>query len=574
VAVTLEHAAARLRLEMKREAPDSPPNYPDLGISTPKKQKTARIHDHTDGTPSSAGIPDMGIPSRKGLTLQRPTASANHLDKLRTPTRKPQAKSLFSTPRRGPREGDRVCSTPSRTKNADQSAKRKSARVLFEQSEDEFWDGADRLAEEILEEESDKDSNPEEEGEGIVTPEARGTEAPTATDTPRRRPGRAKGTKNRRSPTPEGELPPYERYFFQNRAGPPQTSNNTLSRVSLLTHEEYFENRTRYHDPHREEKDFLLNLHRRSFPQWNFEFSEQFNVCLYGYGSKRRLVLEFADWLQYGSSPPTIVVVNGYKPNLSIRSIFTTIVGAMLGSDTPSKLGAQPTEVLEFLQSIVRSRRSQSQVIVLIHSIDAPSLRRMAHQALLARLAATPSIHLLATADTPNFSLMWDLTLRDQFNFAFHDCTTFAAYEAEWTAVDEVNQLLGRRAHRINGRDGVGFVLKSLPENARSLYRILLIELLFAGGLAGSDDEDAGENAVRREGGRAGREAVIEFRTLYQKASEEFIASSEMMFRTLLKEFHDHQMITSRMDASGAEILGVPLSREEMEGVLEDLVLS
>jgi origin recognition complex subunit 2 len=565
---------------MKREAPDSPANCPDLGISTPKKQKTARIHDHTDGTPSSAGIPDMGSPSRNGLTSQRPTASANHFNpsKLRTPTRKSQTKSLFSTPRRDSREGDQVCSTPSRTKNADQSAKRKSARVLFEQSEDEFWDGADRLAEEILEEESDEEANHEEanheeEGEGIVTPGARGTAPTDATDTPRRRAGRPKGTRTRRSPTPEGELPPHERYFFQNRAGPPQTSNNTLSQVSLLTHEEYFENRTRYHDPHREEKDFLLNLHRRSFPQWNFEFSEQFNVCLYGYGSKRRLVLEFADWLhnRYGPSPPTIVVVNGYKPNLSIRSIFATIVGAILGSDTPSKLGGQPTEVLEFLQSIVRSRRSQSQVMVLIHSIDAPPLRRMAHQALLARLAATPSIHLLATADTPNFSLMWDLTLRDQFNFAFHDCTTFAAYEAEWTVVDEVNQLLGRRGHRVNGRDGVGFVLKSLPENARSLYRILLIELLSA---AGSDDEDAGEKSVRREGGGPGRESVVEFRNLYQKASEEFIASSEMMFRTLLKEFHDHQMITSRMDASGAEILSVPLSREEMEGVLEDLVLS
>jgi origin recognition complex subunit 2 len=47
-----------------------------------------------------------------------------------------------------------------------------------------------------------------------------------------------------------------------------------------------------------------------------------------------------------------------------------------------------------------------------------------------------------------------------------------------------------------------------------------------------------------------------------------------MMFRTLLKEFHDHQMITSRMDASGAEILGAPLSREEMEGVLEGLVMN
>jgi origin recognition complex subunit 2 len=46
-----------------------------------------------------------------------------------------------------------------------------------------------------------------------------------------------------------------------------------------------------------------------------------------------------------------------------------------------------------------------------------------------------------------------------------------------------------------------------------------------------------------------------------------------MNFRFLLKEFHDHQMITSSRDASGTEVLGVPLAREEMEGVLEDLVL-
>src|SRR3984957_12111056 len=161
---------------MKREAPDSP-NSPDQGISTPKKQKTALVHDRTNGT----------LSSRTGLTPQKSTASNNlNPSKLRTPTRKSQAKSLFATPRGSSREGDRGGYTLSRTKNADQSAKRKSALVLFEQSEDEFWDGADRLAEEILEEESDASTNHDEEGEEIVTPGARGTRAPTdATDTPR-----------------------------------------------------------------------------------------------------------------------------------------------------------------------------------------------------------------------------------------------------------------------------------------------------------------------------------------------------------------------------------------------------
>ena len=90
-----------------------------------------------------------------------------------------------------------------------------------------------------------------------------------------------------------------------------------------------------------------------------------------------------------------------------------------------------------------------------------------------------------------------------------------------------------------------------------------------------SDDEMDGGGGGQDASGESTRDEIgIEFRMLYQKATEEFIASSEMMFRTLLKEFHDHQMITSRMDSSGMEILGVPLSREEMEGVLEDLVLS
>jgi origin recognition complex subunit 2 len=289
-------------------------------------------------------------------------------------------------------------------------------------------------------------------------------------------------------------------------------------------------------------------------------------------------VQQFADWLYQRSASRTIVVVNGYTPNLSVRSIIATIVGAILGDDMPSKLGAQPSEVLEFLQSSLQSRSADfPPVTVLINSIDAPPLRRVANQALLARLAAMPSINVLATVDTLNFSTMWDVNLRDQFNFAFHDCTTFAPYEAEFNVVDEVHNLLGKKGRRVGGKEGVVFVLKSLPENARNLYRVLLTELLSLennDGNGGSDEEDNGESESRRQRGRDSEETGIEFRTLYQKTAEEFIASSEMMFRTLLKEFHDHQMITSRMDAAGTETLGVPLSRQEMEGVLEDLVLN
>ncbi|PYI28815.1 putative origin recognition complex subunit 2 [Aspergillus indologenus CBS 114.80] len=581
---------------MKRKQPDTDEARP---VSTPKRPRTtdAPTNGAVNGHVAREKTPE-GTPAKKiKSTPKKPTAdtpAALKASGLKTPTHKNKAKALFSTPKKQTAAPD----TPTKARNADRSAKKKSARLLLEQDEDEIWDGADRLAEEILQDDDDTalqeptPANSATNDDGVVPSVEAGSEEPAAGDaaapTPKRRAGRPKGAKNKRSPTPEGELPAHERYFFQNRAGPPRTSNSNLSKVNLLTHEEYFEKMAQWVDPFQEEKALLLDLHCRSFPQWDFEFDQGFNICLYGYGSKRRLLQEFADW-QYrrhshdnedddttstAASPPSVVIVNGHTPGVSIRSIFATIVTAVLGADIPSKMGSQPQEVLELLQSSLNARDSDSPPItVLINSIDAPSLRRATNQALLARLAATPQINLLATADTPNVLLMWDLNLRDQFNFVFHDCTTFAPFDAEFDVVEEVSALLGRKGQRVGGKEGVEFVLKSLPENARNLYQLLLTELLSASD-EGHLSDDEGEDGGGGGGARGEDAAGIEFRALYQKAAEEFIASSEMMFRTLLKEFHDHQMITSRMDASGMEILGVPLAREEMEGVLEDLVLA
>jgi origin recognition complex subunit 2 len=81
-----------------------------------------------------------------------------------------------------------------------------------------------------------------------------------------------------------------------------------------------------------------------------------------------------------------------------------------------------------------------------------------------------------------------------------------------------VHELLGRQSQRVNGREGVAFVLKSLTENAKNLFRLLVGEVLIA--MEDEGDEDVG----------------LEYRMVYNKAVEEFICSSEMAFRTLLKE--------------------------------------
>ena len=465
-----------------------------------------------------------------------------------------KGEKLFSTPSKRVADDKAEAAAPI-VRNADRSARRKSAKTLVdrtvgEEFSDEDLEGENLLAKKIWDADEAESDEQQDEDEDELAAES----ATPATPSKRNR--------RKKSPTPPQNLPPHEQYFWQNRPGKVKTSNNTLSSLPLLTHEQYHNQISAYKDPHESSYDFLHSLHSRSFPQWRFELSQSFSICLYGYGSKRKLVTSFAKYLQTLAPSDTtkILMVNGYTPTLTLRQLLTTLATLIFDctpNTLPTKLGTQPREILMTLLSHLKESPPHQPYHVFINSLDAQPLRRPPTPSLLAQLASNPHIHLLATCDTPNFPLLWDTTLRDQYNFLFHDTTTFISYAGAEipSVIDSVNELLGRSGRSIKGKEGVGFVLRSLPENARNLYRVLVAELLAA------MDEETGNG----EGG-------IEYKVLYQKVVEDFICSNEMGFRQLLKEFYDHQMIVSRKDGTGGEMLGVPWRREEMEAILEDLM--
>ncbi|MCJ1275613.1 Origin recognition complex subunit 2 [Puttea exsequens] len=470
-----------------------------------------------------------------------------------------RAVGLPTTPSksRGPGDSRREAQN---AQQLDRSAKRKSVRTLIEKpvndgvSDEEDSEDEDTLARKIWEADEAESDEQQDGSENDVGAESAGPKTPSM---------RKKG-KRRKSPTPPQNLPPHEQYFWQNRPGKIKTSNSTLSSLSLLTHEQYHKEINAFEDPHESSFAFLHSLHCRSFPQWRFELSESYNICLYGYGSKRKLVTAFANYLHRSSptKPPKILVVNGYAPSVTLRQLLTTLATLVFDctpTHLPSHLGSQPRDILTILLSHLNTHPPSTPYQVFINSLDAPPLRRSPTPALLAQLAAHPQINLLATCDSPTFPLLWNTHLRDQFNFVFHDTTTFQSYASVEipSVVDSVNELLNRSGRNIKGKEGVGFVLRSLPENARNLYRVLIAEIL----------------AIIDDGGGDVGDAGVDYKVLYQKVVEEFICSSEMGFRQLLKEFYDHQMIVSRREGGGAEILGVPWRREEMKGILEDLMV-
>ncbi|KAF2841485.1 ORC2-domain-containing protein [Patellaria atrata CBS 101060] len=543
---------------------------------TPKKKTRAtspdKLQEDIEIVTPEKRIPSERLASRQNLIKEIHGASINGTPKKLangTATPKSERRVLFSTPQQ-PYEDDTPNSTPTIVRNADRSARRKSARQIIartiegDRSDEEGLDEEDTLARQIWDEDGEEASDGEVEENEAGLPIVDDQIYQLVPDTPSKR-GRGRPRKQKqkkRSPTPPSNLPPHEQYFYQNRPGGAKTSNNTLSSHTLLNHDEYFEQTSTYTDPHEEDKEFLFSLHTRAFSQWAFELQEGFNICLHGYGSKRRLVSSFAAHLHHSTpSPPKILIINGYEPTLTIRDVLISLVN-LIPSLKAAKLPSQTTVLIpHILTTLSASLSSQTPIYLIINSLDASPLRKPTAQSHLALLASSPHIHLLATADTPNFPLLWDLALKTQFRFLHHDATTFASFDGdELDVVETVNEALGRSGRRLHGRDGVAFVLRSLPENARSLFRILVAEQV----AAGIEEEDAA-------GGREGEEGV-EYRTLYHKVVEEFVCSSEMSFRTLLKEFHDHRMVESRKDAGGVERLVVPFRREELVGLLEETV--
>lgn len=466
-------------------------------------------------------------PRRRG----RPPKASNHV--VSTPTGpRSAAKTKLETPSRS--KGANGIDTPGRRTIADRSARRKSARALIDRvvgnavSDDDEDD--EHLVRAIYEssgegsEAEDRGGEEDDDGEGGMADEDEEDEAmraaaATPSKTPRGR-GRKAGAR-KKSPTPPRDLPLHEMYFFQNKPGLAKTSSNTLASLDLLTHDEYFAVIRNFKDSHEADIQYLEDLHAQSFNQWAFELAEGFSLCLYGYGSKRALLHRFAKHLHtkiQDHESHKIVVINGYARTITIREVLATVSAAI---DPSAKLAAgQPVVLLQDVLSLISA--SDMSLTIILNSADAPSLRKSQFQTIFSQLAAHPQVYLACSVDTPDFSALWDSGQRSGFNFAFHDTTTFAGRSAaELDVVDEVHELLGRKARRVGGKDGVAFVLKSLPDNAKNLFQLLVGEVLVA---------------MQDESGASGEHAGVEYRMLYNKAVEEFICSSEMAFRTLLKE--------------------------------------
>ncbi|XP_057275790.1 origin recognition complex subunit 2 isoform X2 [Pezoporus wallicus] len=282
----------------------------------------------------------------------------------------------------------------------------------------------------------------------------------------------------------------------------------------------------------------LNQLHESLFSKWMLQLHLGFNIVLYGLGSKRDLLEKFRTSLLQDS---VHLVVNGYFPSITVRSILNSITEEVLDHTGTFR---SPLDQLDFI--IERFKEDSSlELYVLIHNLDSQMLRGERSQQILAQLSSLPSIYLMASVDHINAPLMWDQAKLSLYNWLWYETTTFSPYVEE-TSYE--NSLLVQQSGSL-ALSSLTHVLRSLTLNARGIFRLLAQYQL--------ENKDNPSYPG------------LSFQDFYQQCREAFLVNSDLTLRAQLTEFRDHKLIRTKRGADGVEYLLIPVDDSTLTDFLE-----
>ncbi|CAH0729378.1 unnamed protein product, partial [Brenthis ino] len=329
-----------------------------------------------------------------------------------------------------------------------------------------------------------------------------------------------------------------DNYFMMNSSKKITTSDHTLARLKNLN----LNNNIKDVDIHmsNEHKDKITDLiqsYDQLFNRWLYVLSENFNVILYGIGSKKTVLQRFQ--MEKIQNMPCIVV-NGFFPSLTVKNILETIVIDLLeNTHVSSNIG----DVVSLIDS--QLIEYSVELFLIVHNIDGIMLRSSKAQSVLANLARLKNIHLIATIDHINAPLLWDHNKLSKFNFTWWDVTTFLPYIEE-TSFE--NSLMTQRSGALQ-LSSLKSVFQSLTTNAKGIFQIII--------------------EYQLENHKQTHYQGLPFKDLYSKAREHFLVSSDLALRAQLTEFLDHKLVKIKRTCDGSENLVIPIESGLLQQFLD-----
>jgi origin recognition complex subunit 2 len=329
---------------------------------------------------------------------------------------------------------------------------------------------------------------------------------------------------------------------------------------------------------HQNERAALQRELEKNYSRWWQLLQSEFSLLLYGFGSKKALMEDFAmKTLTDGG----VVVVNGYHAGLTAKSILVSAAAALAATKTEAEnLHSTSNESLlrristststSSQQRVARARaarggcadaslavvgaaaaagdlvveRSPRRLYIVLHNVDGAPLRNAESQALLGELAAMPRVHIIASVDHVNAPLLWSKREAARFNWVWQRATTFAPYHLE-TA--NVPQLLASKGEERHVR-GASNVLRSLTSNARDIFRLLA------------------EHQLQHPD-----EQGWKFHAFYTACREQFFATSEVTLRSHLTEFTDHELTRYKRSNDGEDLVVIPFAADILGQLLKEI---
>lgn len=322
--------------------------------------------------------------------------------------------------------------------------------------------------------------------------------------------------------------------YFVAHVGQAVTSDHTLSRLEnpQMASGQLAEALESAPNSCSKEMRELFQEHCALFNKWMYHLSNDCNILLYGLGSKRRLLEEFrCQQLSDYSS----IVVNGYFPSLTVKSILNAISDDVIDDVCNHRNMA---DQLEFIED--KLEEMDEPLFIIIHNLDGSMLRGSKVQSVLSKIAQISNVHILASIDHINAPLIWDQERSSTFRWLWYDVTTFDPY-ADETSYE--NSLLVQQSGML-ALSSLTHVLRSLTPNARGIFN-MLVEFQ----LEHKDD---------------GTYNGMSFQEMYQKCREAFLVNSDLTLRAQLTEFRDHKLIRSKKSLDGMELLSIPLDNSTL----------
>ncbi|XP_045487828.1 origin recognition complex subunit 2 isoform X2 [Pieris rapae] len=280
----------------------------------------------------------------------------------------------------------------------------------------------------------------------------------------------------------------------------------------------------------------LLHGYNELFDKWLYVLGENFNIILYGIGSKREVLHRFQ--IEKLKNVPCIII-NGFFPSLMIKNVLEAILVDLLGnSHVPSNL----SDVVNLIDS--QLKESETDLFLIIHNIDGTMLRNSKAQSTLASISELKNVHTIATIDHINAPLLWDHSKLSKYKFSWWDITTFLPYTEE-TSFE--NSLMTQRSGALQ-LSSLKSVYQSLTTNAKGIFNVIIQYQL--------------ENQKQNYQG-------LPFKDLYSKSREQFLVSSELALRAQLTEFLDHKLVKFKRTLDGSENLVIPIESVLLQQFLE-----